>query len=695
MSEAIKLQTHKPSLNGHRPRKMKPRLVQGKTIGRVRKAVADSYARQNRPVNANRIKIRVREDWDDIPHSAVMNVPDELIPHTPYEPSQSVVRPMPRRSQSKSDITGEYMQSQMTLPERPKVSMFKTLRRFGVWVGAYMAFQRGTFWDRMRGIDSEERRAIRLRETFETVGGTFVKIGQQMSSRLDLLPVRYCQELANMLDNFPPFPAEQAIAIIERSTGRPLGETFSAFDPEPIGSASIACVFQATLRDGGAKVAVKVRRPGIRYLFEQDFRVIDLLGTLVESLTLVRPGFTEDLRAEFREVLSAELDFRREARLCELFERGSRKLKNDYFTAPKIYFDYSSEEVLVQEFVTGMWLWELLGAVERRDPPALARMKQLNLDPTEVARRLIYANNWGLLEHLAFHADPHPANIVVQANNKLVFIDFGACGYINNVRRAILARTYESFLNEDPYAMAQCSMAMLEPLPPMDVNAISKATEKAFHDQILAMKSKHSPWYERTSANMFISSINITSRFNLATPPRDYLTLARATLLYDTLCARLDPDFNFYKEYKRFRKEAQRKARRRGRKAMRERLRKGLSASDYQTLGELAKTGGDLLFRAQRLLNVPYDFAVLPYTVEKWTFTAIMLIRFFIRAVLVTVLGVGVAAAVRLANEQAIVLSELVQQVITHPVYALVMVVLVLMHIRLIMFRLNDKVRKE
>jgi ubiquinone biosynthesis protein len=271
-----------------------------------------------------------------------------------------------------------------------------------------------------------------------------------------MLPVQYCQELANMLDNFLPFPTEEAIATIERNTGKKLDEIFSAFDPPPIGSASIACVFQAVLRDTGQKVAVKVRRPKIYELFEADFRVIELLTSAIETFTIVRPGFTENLRQEIRSTLSSELDFRREARLCELFERRSRKLKKKQFTAPKIFFEHSSEEVLVQEFVSGIWLWEILAAVEQRDPVALERMRQLNIQPKEIARRLIFANNWGVFAHLAFHADPHPANIVIQANNKLVFVDFGACGYINSVRRVIYQRVYESFLNEGPYAMAQC-----------------------------------------------------------------------------------------------------------------------------------------------------------------------------------------------------------------------------------------------
>src|SRR5262249_39629000 len=155
----------------------------------------------------------------------------------------------------------------------------------GAWYGAIGAFIAGTLWDVIRRRDSQDRRAVRLRRIFERAGGTLIKIGQQMSIRLDVLPVRYCEELALMLDSVPPFPSEDAIAVIERCTGKKLEEIFSAFDPQPIGSASIACVYQAVLRDGGEKVAVKVRRPGIWKLFEADFRVLDVLTTMAEKLT--------------------------------------------------------------------------------------------------------------------------------------------------------------------------------------------------------------------------------------------------------------------------------------------------------------------------------------------------------------------------------------------------------------------------
>jgi ubiquinone biosynthesis protein len=670
-------------LSADRPLVIKPRIIAGKTPRRVRKSVAEGWARQRLAKRPDRVAIQVGDG-----RSAMLRLPDELLlpvadDHLP------VVRSLGRRKQAKTVVNDDYVQMVMSTPSQPKISWLQTLGRLGVWVSAFGGYQRDTLVDRLRGRDSEQRRAVRLRETFERVGGTFVKIGQQLSSRLDMLPVRYCQELANMLDNYIAFPTEQAIATIERTTGKPLGEIFSAFDPEPIGSASIACVYQAVLRENGAKVVVKVRRPHIRELFEADFRVIELLTGLVETLTLVRPGFMNNLRAEIRNTLSSELDFRREARLCELFQRRSSKLKGQHFTAPRMYFDYSGEEVLVQEFAAGMWLWEILAAVEHRDPAGLQRMRELNIDPTEVARRLIYANNWGIFAHIAFHADPHPANIVVQANNKVVFVDFGACGYINSARRTIYQRVYESFLNEDPYAMAQCSLAMLEPLPPMDINAITKDTEATYHAQLIAMKSKHSPWFERTTASLFIASINVTGKYRLPVP-QDYLMFVRASLLYDTICARLDPHFDSYKEYKRFRDEARRKARKRARRALQKRLSEGLTGGDYLKMGQMLKTGNDLLFRAQRLMSSPYDFAVASFTIEKWTYIVMMLVSFLSRAALVTAVGVGLVAIFARLD-----LTTSLQWVAVSPLFLVVIAILVFQHLRLIMFRLGDKTRKE
>ena len=146
-----------------------------------------------------------------------------------------------------------------------------------------------------------QRRAVRLREVFDGAGVSFAKLAQQLSLRADVLPYAYCAELSKMLDRAQAIPTAEAIAIIERSLGRPLNEMFSAFDPEPIGSASLACVYQATLKSG-ERVAVKVRRPGIGPLLAADLRAMDWLLILAEMLTLVRPGSTKQFRQELRTI---------------------------------------------------------------------------------------------------------------------------------------------------------------------------------------------------------------------------------------------------------------------------------------------------------------------------------------------------------------------------------------------------------
>jgi ubiquinone biosynthesis protein len=511
-----------------------------------------------------------------------------------------------------------------------------------------------------------------------------------MSIRLDLLPARYCHELARMLDNVPPFPTEVAIATIERCTGRPLSAIFSQFDPQPIGSASIACVYQAVLRESGERVAVKVRRPGVDRVFAADFRVLDWLFGLAERLTVVRPGFTANLRRDIRGILGGELDFRREARLQEIFGRRARKVPGRFFTAPRVHFEYSGDEVIVQQFSAGMWLFEVLAAVEQQDPRAIARMHELNIDPKLVARRLMYAGFWGLYDNVAFHADPHPANVVVQADSKLVFIDFGACGYLDHARRLSFQRTYAAMARGDLLAVVQLALAVSEPLPPVDVNLVAHEMEAAYHQFQLALESKHAAWWERTSAALWIATIGLMRRHGIPAPI-DLLIYSRATLLYDTLCARLDPSFEYNREYARYSRDAARKARKRVRRGWQQRLRSGPTDQDYAMLEAIGATANEGLYRLRRLFTAPHDFLQLPYAIEKSVFTVMTTLKLMVRAV---VLGAALAALTLGAHwltGQPLDLASALLGVVSNPWYQLTVVGLAAIHLRLILLRLSDK----
>ena len=682
-----------PLRMAQRPRQ-KPFYIRSKTPRLVRKAITDAVARQQAEPEA---PITGRVQLPDNPKKLAVGyeVPIELRESAPSDLDQSlpVVRPLPRRVQARAESLGIYTRPQMHLMGAPKVGPIRMLRRIGVWVGAILYFVLGNTWDKIRRRDSQARRAARLRRTFERAGGTLVKIGQQMASRLDLLPLRYCEELTAMLDRFPPFPTEQAVAVIEHTTGKKLGEIFSAFDPEPIGSASIACVYQAVLRETGEKVAVKVRRPGIREVFETDFKVLDLLAGLGEALTLIRPGLGRSIRDEFRSALTTELDFRREARVQEIYERRARKAKLRFFSAPKIIPQYSNDEVIVQEFVSGMWMYEVLAGVEQNDPIALARMAELNIDPKKLARRLLFMNYWAVFEGLAFHADPHPANIVVRANSDVAFIDFGASGYFDQPRRDVYLRMQEAYRKENVWEMAQMGLALAEPLPPIDVNLVTRDIERNFYNQMLAMTSKHAPWYERTSANSWIGALRILSKYQVSAPP-DLLMYARSTLLYDTLAARLDPTINYYTEAAHYFRWSRRRSQKRGKTALRRLLRGGLDSIDFQRVERTMNTVNGLVFRVQRLLSVPYDFAVLPFLVEKWIYAAMMVVRFFVRSVLITGLVVGVDVVSKMAQGQNALILESLQRVIQSPIYPIIIAFLAITHIRIIWFRLAHKTQK-
>ena len=202
-----------------------------------------------------------------------------------------------------------------------------------------------------------------------------------------MLPYAYCAELSKMLDRVPAFPTSEAIAIIERNLGRPLGDVFEVFDPEPIGSASLACVYQAELKSG-ERVAVKVRRPGIGPLIAADLRALDWLLVVGETLTFIPPDVGRRFTEDFRTILFNEMNFRAEARYTDLFRRRAAKRKKDV-TAPKVYFQYCTEEVMVSEFVSGVWMWELLAAVDRNDQEFLSKVAQIGIEPKALASKLV------------------------------------------------------------------------------------------------------------------------------------------------------------------------------------------------------------------------------------------------------------------------------------------------------------------
>ncbi|MBN1667268.1 MAG: AarF/ABC1/UbiB kinase family protein, partial [Anaerolineales bacterium] len=602
---------------------------------------------------------------------------------TPLSQNAEILVSLPRRT------FAERPQDTFELPV-PQSQQFKTYRwkalgRLWVWFNMLAYFFLGTVWDRLRGRNTEARRAVRLRLTFERAGGTFIKFAQQLSMRIDLLPWAYTVELSRLLDQVPPFPLEQALAVLERSLGRPWDQVFAILDPEPIGSASIANVYQAELM-GGERVAVKVRRPGIGETFMADFKVFDWLLDLAEFLTLVRPGTTQNLRREFKATLLEELDFVQEARFQDMFRYRARKSGKKFFSAPKVYFEYCSPEVIVQRYSEGIWLWEIMAGVEQHNQEALARMRALNIDPHKVAERLLWVNYWGMQENLIFHADPHPANVIVGQNSRLTFVDFGSCGSFNWEQRAGLEMTAIGSANNDAEMMARGTLKLFEPLPPLDVKALHQQAEAEYTRVLTVFRSNlaHSAWWERTSVRQWMSFFKFARQHHIPVMIHT-LRMIRATLLYDTIAVRLSKDVDRFAAYLKFRRYRESQARQRLMKGARQQLHHGLDSEWFVRLEQASRAGERLLYRAQGLLGSPvFNFGSL---VGKWFFALAHLIRLAGQVTIVTLLAVLFAAVLSLLHAQALDMPALVQQVASSWLYWAVLLILFLTHLRQALFR--------
>jgi ubiquinone biosynthesis protein len=507
-------------------------------------------------------------------------------------------------------------------PVRPTASFLQIAWRTMHWVFAIATLFLRMGRERLRGQASPVQWGVRLRQLFIEMGGAAVKIGQQLSVRVDLFPYAVCRELELLVDSVPPFPSEQAIEIIERSIGArrgvervPLDQMFECFDPNAIGAASVACVYQAVLLTG-EQVAVKVLRPGIKASIAADLGAIDIGTKMLELLTVVRSGFFKNLRSELRTMLSEELDFDSEARYTRLFRYYTRKDKLNWVTAPKVYTQYCTQEVLVTQFTSGFWCTEILAAKETNDRQALSTLAAHGITPKKLGKRLMEYSFWSRYEAPFFHADPHHGNIIVQEGCNLVFIDFGSCGTTSRKSRMAQLIMMDRMKNNDVSGTVEAAVATLEPLPLLDVYALKKGLEGEFWSWLFAFRDKKAEWWERTTAGLWLALLEETRKRQIPIG-LETLRLARSLLLIDTLCFRLYPKMVSTDEFGTY----ERKAMRRGARQTIERAEKVPWSHHSNTLikggDEFLSRARYMAWQAERILDsFPNQFAD---TMTKWS----------------------------------------------------------------------------
>jgi predicted unusual protein kinase regulating ubiquinone biosynthesis (AarF/ABC1/UbiB family) len=568
------------------------------------------------------------------------------------------------------------------------VGRIRVLGRMLVWLFVGVTVNAGILFDWLRGRNSEAQRAIRLRRAFERYGGTFRKIGRLLAMRIDLLPWIYCVELSKIVDQMESFPVESAIQKIQEAIGKPLDEVFSQFDPESIVSTTVACIYQALTHDG-KKVAVKVRRPGIGETFMADLKAIDWIFILFESLSILRPDYSRRFRREFREMILDELNFLLEARHQTLFRREAKKSGRNFFTAPRVFFNLSNREVIVQEFTAGMWLWELLAAVEQNDQEALARAESLNIDPKKVAQRLLWVNFWSIDEHLHFRADLYPDQVIIRKNSKLTFIDFNSVGALSQEKRIAVQQTMNSAWKRDPLEMAHESMVLLEPMPPIDTTNFTRDLEAVYWKFLYAFESKQLSWWERTSARLWIGFVTVAGDHNI-TLSMHVLRMIRSCLFYDAIAARLYPKINRLKEYRKFGDYRSSRARKRVEKRIRAQFRAGAEDRIYLQVEGIANTTQRLFRQAQRFLSKPV--MKINAVLGKSVYSLAILFGLLGQVTIVTALSVALMMGLEWINTREIpYFAGGLTQAFSNHFYQLIILLLIIVNVRKMLFRMRDK----
>jgi len=372
-------------------------------------------------------------------------------------------------------------------------------------------------------------RAVRLRLALESLGPIFVKFGQMLSTRRDLMPADIAEELAKLQDQVPPFPSAQAVALIEANYRKKLDEVFLSFDLTPIASASVAQVHFAVLHDG-REVAVKILRPGIEPIINHDIALLDagalLLGTFWADGKRLKP---REVVAEFNKYLHDELDLMREAASASELRRNFPESK--LLLVPEMYWDWCTSNVMVMERMKGIPISQI------------AALKAAGISLSKLASNGVEIFYTQVFRDGFFHADMHPGNIMVAADGRYIALDFGIMGTLTDVDKNYLAQNFLAFFNRDYKRVAQ-----------VHIESGWAPAHTRVDELEAAIRTVCEPIFDRPLSEVSFGRVLLrlfqtSRRFGIEIQPQ--LVLLQKTLLnIEGLGLQLDPELDLWKTAK-------------------------------------------------------------------------------------------------------------------------------------------------
>jgi ubiquinone biosynthesis protein len=361
---------------------------------------------------------------------------------------------------------------------------------------------------------------VRVRQVLEELGPTFVKLGQILATRPDLIPIKYVNELTKLQDNVPSFPYEQVESIILEETGKYPDDIFESFERKPLAAASIGQVHRACYQ--GHQVVVKVQRPGVRKIIEADLEIMYHLALIMEKhvleINIQRPSA---IVKEFSKSLSKEIDFENEMKYMMRF--ASDFTNDETIYVPEVYEDVSTKRIMVMEFIDGI------------KSSNLEVLKEKEYDLKLIAKRGVDSLVKQIFQNGFFHGDPHPGNILIMPNNVICFLDFGMMGKVSSDDKENFASLLMHIINKKPNKIIDTILkfAQYDEMPDTD---ILQRDITEIIDEYLMQPMKYIDF------SKFIESLmEILANHRLRILPNIFLMM-KALVSLETLGKSLDPE---------------------------------------------------------------------------------------------------------------------------------------------------------
>lgn len=388
-----------------------------------------------------------------------------------------------------------------------------------------------------------------LRWYLEACGGGYVKVGQLLATRYDLLPVEYTEELGKLLDSLRPVPTARIVQEIERALGRPLPDLFAVFEAQPLATASLSQVHGAVLATGD-DVVVKVLKPGIGERVRIDLRFMRFSARALDLLPVVRGLDVTALIDELARTAIDELDLNREAMYTAYLHREMAADPIDHY-APQVYRGLSTRTVLTLERIRGVTVREMLTVAGNGDRAALEAWAARGITPQRTAVILLRSVLEQTMRYRSFNADPHPSNLIVSDGGTLNWVDFGVVGWMDERQWDLQLRLRDAIAHERAHEAYLALLEGMEPLPYRNLSRFEQEIKRILSDFLIASRDPSAPLGQKSTGSFLIRTL-ATLRRNRLPMSSSTVQLYRTILIADIVMLGLYPSIDWRGHLRRF-----------------------------------------------------------------------------------------------------------------------------------------------